>query len=361
MRWRPRELVHEAWLNVVTSPWRSGGLVLAMSAIFGGLAGLELHEANELTGFQASFLRSGGYVALGIPAEGDPQGAARCEALNGQPGVLAAGAVFAPEPDTLETAPSVRFQRAAVTRGVLRVWDPRLRMEPSGERELVLGVALARELALRVGSWAIFEGQEPARVTGVAEVERRNPQVARWALEIVPPAGAIQECWVEFQPGAYERGLAALPAMFTTGDKEAIARPYIRRDEFTRDPAAEWASRPQKEGWPLAAAVVAGLFALTVWFRRSELGLYLALGTPRSSLMAMLAVEALLAVVFAVALAVAYALAIDEVLRHSPGWEEVRIVSRAGGSAALLALALAPALGVLVVRGSIAELLKERG
>ncbi len=361
MSWRPWELVHEAWLNVVTSPWRAGGLVLAMSAIFGGLAGLELHEASELTGFQDNFLRSGGYVALGIPADGEPLGAARCEALNGQPGVVAAGAVFAPEPDTLETAPSVRFQRAAVTRGVLRVWDPRLRMEPSGERELVLGVALARELALRVGSWAILEGQQPARVAGVAEVERRNPQVARWALEIVPPAGAIEECWVEFEPGAYEGGLAALPAIFTTGDKEAIARPYIRRDQFTRDPAAEWASRPQKDGWPLAAGVVAGLFALTAWFRRSELGLYLAVGTPRRSLMAMLAVEVLLVVVFAVALAIAYALAIAEVLRCSPGWDEVRVVSRTAGSAALLALALSPTLAVLVVRGSIAELLKDRG
>lgn len=77
--------------------------------------------------------------------------------------------------------------------------------------------------------------------------------------------------------------------------------------------------------------------------------------------MAILAVEVLLVVVFAVALAIAYALAIAEVLRCSPGWDEVRIVSRTAGSAALLALALAPTLAVLVVRGSIAELLKDRG
>jgi hypothetical protein len=76
--------------------------------------------------------------------------------------------------------------------------------------------------------------------------------------------------------------------------------------------------------------------------------------------MGMLAVEALLVVGFALALAGAYAFAIDEALRHSPGWDETRIVLRTVGSAALLALALAPLLGVLVVRGSIAELLKDR-
>ncbi len=299
-------------------------------------------------------------MALGLPATGAGDSAARCEALNGQPGVVAAGGVFSPELATFETAPGVLFQRAAITEGALQVWAPGLHQEGVAGRAMVVGLALAEEMGLRVGSFAIPEGEAPALVTAVADVERRNPQVARWALELSPPAGGIEQCWVEFEPGAYEGGLAALPATFTSGDETAAARPYIRSDEFTRDPAAEWAARPQRNGWPLAAALVAGLFALTAWFRRSELGLYLAVGTPRSSLMAMLAVEALLVVGLGLALAVAYALAIDEALRHSPGLEDVRIVLRTVGSAALLALAVAPVAAVLVVRGSIAELLKDR-
>ncbi len=59
MSWRAGALVREAWLNVVTSPWRTGGLVLAVAAIFGGLASLELRDANELTEFQENFARSG--------------------------------------------------------------------------------------------------------------------------------------------------------------------------------------------------------------------------------------------------------------------------------------------------------------
>jgi hypothetical protein len=139
-----------------------------------------------------------------------------------------------------------------------------------------------------------------------------------------------------------------------------VARPYIRRDEFTRDPAAEWAARPQRNGWPLTGGLMAGLFALTAWFRRSELGLYLAIGTPRMSLMLMLAVEVMLLVSLAFLLSVAHAFAIAEALHQSPGLSEVFVVLRTAGSAGLLALAIAPVLAVLVVRGSIAELLKER-
>ena len=359
MSWRTGALVREAWLNVASSRWRTAGIVLGLAAMMGALAWLELRDADELRSFQADFARSGGYVALGIPAA-DPGSAARCEAVNGQAGVVAGGAVFPAQLATLETAPGVLFQRAPVTRGILRVWDPDRHVPVAGGRQMVVGLALAEEMGLRTGSYAVPEGEEPALVTAVVDVARRNPQVARWLLEPAPPAGAAEQCWVEFEPGAYEAGVASLAARFTTGDEEAVARPYIRRDDFTRAPAAEWAARPQRNGWPLAGGLMAGLFALTAWFRRSELGLYLAIGTPRVSLLFMLAAEVLLLVAVAFALSVAYAFAIDEALHHSAGRSEVWIVARTAGSAALLALVVAPVLGVLVVRGSIAELLKER-
>jgi hypothetical protein len=78
------------------------------------------------------------------------------------------------------------------------------------------------------------------------------------------------------------------------------------------------------------------------------------------SLMLMLAVEVLLLVTLAFALSVVYAFAIAEALHHRPAWSEVWVVVRTVGSAGILALAIAPVLAVLVVRGSIAELLKDR-
>lgn len=360
MSWRAGALLREAWLNVVTSRWRTAGLVLAVAVILGSLAMLELQDADQLRSFQANFVRSGGYVALGIPSGGDEASAARCEALNGQPGVVAAGGVFAASLATFATAPGVLFQRAPITEGILRVWDPVAAPLRVQDRTLVVGLALAQEMGLRVGSYAVPAGEQPALVTAVVDTGRRNPQVLRWALDLSPPAGAIEQCWVEFEPGAFEAGLAALPAWFTTGDEEAVARPYVRRDEFTRDPAAEFATRPQRDGWPVAGLVIAGFVALTAWFRRSELGLYLAVGTRRSEMLMLLALETLLTLAAAFVLAFAYAFAIDVALHHSPGWSEVVVVVRTTGSAALLTLIVAPLAAVPLVRGSIADMLKDR-
>lgn len=360
MSWRTTALMREAWLNVTSSRWRTAGAVLALGAILGSLAALELRDANELRNFQANFVRSGGYVALGLPAAGGSAGAARCEAMNGQPGVVAAGSVTRPTPTTFETAPGILYQRAAVTWGVLRVWDPANRAAANDFRQMMIGRVMAGETGLRPGSFVTPRGEGPILVTAIVDTTRRNPTAARWALDPVPPTGSADECWVEFVPGAFEAGLASLPAQLTTGDKEAVARPYIRRDEFTRDPAAEFAARPQRNGWPVAGSLMAGLFALMAWFRRSELGLYLAIGTPRPLLMAMLAVEALLVVALATVVAVAYAVAIDEALHHTPRWSGTWIVVRTVGSAALLTLTAAPLMAVLVVRGSIANLLKDR-
>jgi hypothetical protein len=165
---------------------------------------------------------------------------------------------------------------------------------------------------------------------------------------------------VEFEPGAYEAGLGSLPSLMTSGDEEATARPYFRRDEFTRDPAADFGSRPQRNGWPLASGLLAGLIALATWFRRAELGLYLAVGTGRPALLFMLAIETLLVLVVGLLLALIYAFAIDEALHHSPGSSELVIMFRTTASAALLAMVVAPLAAVAVVRGNIADLLKER-
>ena len=48
MSWRPRALAREAWLNVVTSPWRTSGLVLAATFAAGLIGtGVQLRLADN--------------------------------------------------------------------------------------------------------------------------------------------------------------------------------------------------------------------------------------------------------------------------------------------------------------------------
>ena len=182
----------------------------------------------------------------------------------------------------------------------------------------------------------------------------------RWALDVAAPFGPADECWVEFERNSYTAGTARLAAWFATGSQEPVVRPYFRRDEFTRDPAADFAGRAGRYGWLAAGGLIAAVIALSAWFRRSELGLYLALGTPRPRLWMLLALETLLVVSAATALALLWAFAHQRSLHDPLPWDHVRVALRSGLSAALLGILLAPLLAILVARGNIAAMLKER-
>jgi hypothetical protein len=246
MTWRLAALIEEGLANLRASAFRSALVLVVSGAAFGGLAYLELRQGMELTDFVRDYREGGAYVAIATVPGGGLSGG-RCESLNGEPGVVGAGAWRGTGQATFPTAPGVLFQSADVTPGILRVWDTRQSLGIG--TGLVIGPAMAEELGLRTGLIATFVSSEPVRVSGVGDFVRRNPQAARWALSPVSPAGEFDECWVEFEPGAYEAGRETLAARFAESSADPAVRPYRRSDEFTRDPAAEWASRPQRWGW----------------------------------------------------------------------------------------------------------------
>ena len=361
MAWRWRSVLAEALANVASAGVRTASIIVITASVFGAVAFLELRTANDLLGFVKEFERSGGYVVIVVPAEGSTVEASKCEALNGRSFVVSAGSLRSTELVSFASAPGVLFQRATVSSSILGVWAPDTYVPPGdGAPALVVGSALAEELGVRAGSYLQPEGDAPARIIAVIDTEQRNPQSSRWALDVAPPVGAVEACWVEMKRDAYDAGLAALPAMFADGEEAPIIRPFRRQDEFTRDPAAEFRARPQRLGWLAASGLVIATLWLTTWFRRSELGLYLALGTDRSTLAMMLAVEATVVVAAAYLLGVTYAFAVDVALNHEPIYSTSLLAVRTSLSAALLALALAPLGAFLFVRGTIAELLKDR-
>ena len=361
MSWRTGALLREAALNLGSGYIR---LAVAAGTVFAALlslALLELRDAADLLDFQRDYAAAGGYVVVVAAAEGGQVDAARCEALNASTSVLAAGSVGEPELASFATAPGLLFQSAEATQGAFAVWDPRRRVPSAQDGSgAVAGSALASELGLRAGGYVQPEGREPLPVLAVLDTEERNPQVSRWLLSPVAPAGVASRCWVEFDRRSYGAGLGLLGAWFAEGDQPPVVTPYRRADEFARDPEAEFASRPQRLGWALASAVIVAMAWLMTWFRRSELGLYLALGTPRSGAVFLLAAEAWLLVLPAATAAYVYGLALGHALGWDPGMDEALLAARTLGSAALLALVVMPLAPLVLVRGTIADLLKDR-
>jgi hypothetical protein len=349
--------MEEGFANLRANAFRSLLLLAVCAAGFGGLAFLELRQGMDLTDFARDYRAGGAYVAI-ASVQGAGVSGARCESLNGRPGIVAAGAWRGTGQATFPTAPGVLFQSAEVTPGILRVWDTRqvLGIGPG----LVAGPALASELGLRPGLVASFTPDGPVKVSAVGDFAKRNPQAARWALSPVSPAGTFDECWVEFEPGAYEAGRASLGARFAEGSADPTVRPYRRADEFTRNPAAEWAARPQKRGWIAASVLLFGFGLAAAWFRRSEAGLYLAMGARRTQLAIMGAAEQWPLVFAGWSLGFSYAVAAQALWGSDPTSDVARHAAVTSGSAALVLLALVPWASAIVARGSIATLLKDR-
>lgn len=357
MSWRASALAREAACNVRANSIRSFvGLAIIASSI-GVLVHVELRQAREATEFLREFEAAGGYMAVVSGGEGMLD-SGRCEQLRSWPGVRAAGALGTTTPVSFANAPGQLFQSAVLSPGLLRAWQPGAALPTGGG--YVVGPSLGGELGLRPGSRLALAGESPATVASVLDAERRNPATVRWLLDVAAPSFAAHECWVVFDRGHYEPGLAALPAWFADGAAEPAVRPYIRRDAFTRDVSGEFASRPQRHGWVAAGGLVVAVFVLASWFRRAELGLYLALGTARLQLAALLFAEAALLLGAGFVLALSWAIVAERLAGHAVPWEHVELSVRAAGSAALLGLVAAPLLSSLVARGNLASLLKDR-
>ncbi|MBI5949279.1 MAG: hypothetical protein HY875_14170 [Chloroflexi bacterium] len=360
MRWRTAALLREAALNLWANGARSAVILLIAAAAVGGLGFLELQQADGLREFQDDYAAAGGYVAI-VTRPNEPLDTGRCEALQERDGVVAAGSIRGTGTVSFASAPGVLFQSAAVTAGALQVWQPGIHVPPAPEGgSIVAGGAMASELGLATGSYTARAGEEPVLVAAVLRAERRNPQVQRWALDVSPAAGEAAECWVEFDRDAYRAGVDTLAAWFATGTQEPVVRPYFRRDEFTRDPGREFAQRPERFGWLAAGGLIAAVSVLSAWFRRAELGLYLALGTARSQLIGLLAIESALVLGLAAAGGLLWAFALQAAMHHPLPADHAWLAFRSAISGTLLGLVLAPAASALVARGSVAALLKDR-
>jgi hypothetical protein len=359
VNWRAAALALEAWRNVTVNAVRSLVLGALIAAACGVLAFLELRQAEDISAFQRNYTAAGGYVAI-VTMQDRSLGTARCAAVAHWPGVAAAGPVTLTGTVSFTSAPGLFFQSAAITAGTAGVWAPDALIPAAAAGGYLAGPALADELGIQPGSFLALDGESPAPLVAILSSSRRNPQSARWLLDLSAPTGPTDECWIEFERDSYQAGLAALASWFSRGSHEPVVRPYLRNDEFTRDPAAEFAKRPQRWGWVPGGGLLGALFLLAAWFRRAELGLYLAIGTPRLELAVLLAVEALIVTGLGATTGMAWALAAGRILNYSLPWDHTAVAMVAGGSAALLGAALAPWLQAIVVRGNVAALLKER-
>jgi len=357
--WRLRDLIVDGFRNVTGSPIRSVLLGVAAAGIVGALVVAELSTTDDLLAFRDEFVAAGGNVVVASNEQGLPAG--RCAALQANPGIVATAAVALGEPVEVDHAPGTLFQTGAITTGGLALFAPDAPATVAHIADRwIVGTAAADELGLTEGMWLTI-GDATRKVGAVIDTETRNPQIARWILTIIPAAGTATQCWVEYEPGAATGRAEYLETVFADTGDGLITRPWIRLDEFARDPITELASRPQAGAWLPAGLLLAVIAWLATWFRRSHIGLYRAVGTTPTQLLILGAIETVTPLVVGAAAGFAWATA-SWVAAHTgyPTTDQLTIALRTTASVVLLTAATAPLLWPITARQSIAQQLKDR-
>jgi hypothetical protein len=354
--WQLTELCLEPLRNLRATPVRTAATVGLAALVLGGLALVELDATERVLALRAELDERGAHVFIVRAEDGLP--AARCEALRGLTGVRSAGGVRLSEPVAPLVAPRLRFQAAAVTTGILPVWDPGYRQaEGTG---FVIGRSVADELAVDSGARLTLADGRRDVVADILDVDDRYPEAARWIVEVVPPSGRVSECWVEFSPSASGIARDLLAAWFEGPGNQVEVRWLRPPDEFARDPARELATRPQAAAWLPLGGVVGLLAALVSWLRRSEAALYAVLGVRKWGLVLMAQLEAVVVVSSGYLLGVAWAAAIAEAVGGPIGLDQVALAGRSAASAALVAMLAAPAGVIPILRWRVVDLLRDR-
>jgi hypothetical protein len=332
-------------------------LVLIWAGTTAGLMAWMLGFSHEVLVLEERMRRAGSHVWVVSPV-GASLPAGTCASLEGQPWVIAAGGVQTVDQVRLTTAPVVIFQRAQATSGAVAVWTGKRVATDRVVDSYLLASLVARETGLRPGLWLHVIGGSSASVGLVVEVEERYPVAGRWIIEVIPPHGTATQCWIEVRPSAS----AVAPALFETwfADADVEVRPLRRDDEFTRDPAAELAGRPHRSASLAAGVLVSLAWWVAGWFRRSEYGLYLALGLSRTRVLLLAQFEVLVVGWLGFVSGVLWGAAIHLARAGPPTAEQVLLGVKTSAAASLFVLAIAPLASVVFARGSVAALLKDR-
>lgn len=351
--WRPDQLAVEARRNLGPA---HAVLGLLTAVVVGPILAFLLLQGHRAL-LQEAERRAGGSLVWTATATDPtaPLDGGVCTRLVTLPGVAASGGQSAAPLPALSAYPGGRaLPVVGLTPGAVQVFVP-----SAPWAAVTVGSDLAVLGEVGPGSWLI--DAQGARVSAVGTLLVGAPVGALSSSVTVPvlPGAPLAECWVRLEPAAVDHGRDILMSAFPNGT--AAVAPFLREQAGAVAPLQQWRRAVGMEPWLVGGALIAATATLLLWTRRTELAVYRAFGTPRSTLLVLVAGELVLVLVPALAAGV---------LLGSVGFAAA---ARSGASSALVAVALAQASAAvlvglaaavlsagIVVRGGLTDVLRDR-
>lgn len=351
--WRPDELAVEARRNLGPAHAVLGVLAAAVIAAAIALVLLQGHRALA----QEAERRAAGslvWTATASDAVTSLDGTT-CARLSTLPGVAAAGGQVSQAPTGMYAFPGARpLPVIGLTPGAVQVFAPTAPWAAT-----TVGADLAALGEIGPGSWLV--DSTGARVVQIDTLLGSAPVGALSSAVTIPaaPDAPLDACWLRMQPAAVAYGRDVLLAAYPGG--AATITPFVREQAGQITPLQQWERTIALRPWLAAGAVIAVTAGLLLWSRRTELAIYRAFGTPRSALLALVTTELTLVLIPALAGGVLLAsVAFAAWTRTGAPGPLIATALAQGVAAALLGLAVALVPAVLVTRGGLTDVLRDR-
>jgi hypothetical protein len=351
--WRLEELAVEARRNLGPAH----AVVAALTVVvLGALTALVLLQGHRALTQEAERRAAGSLVWTATAAElTAPLDGTACSRLLTLSGVAVSGGVTASAPQPLHAFPrGIRLPVIGLTPGAAQVFAP-----TAPWAEVTVGADLARLAEVGPGSWLVDE--TGARVTQVTTMIDRAPiGVLSSSVTVpAPPDAALEACWIRMHPAAVRHGRDILTTAFPDGS--ASISPFLRDQAGALTPVQLWQQTTGLRPWLVGGAVIASTLTLLLWTRRTQLAVYRTFGTPRSAMLALVALESALVLLPALAGGLLLgALVHTAATRTGATQQLVTTAASQATAAAVLGLLLTLALSPLATRGALSDTLRDR-
>lgn len=293
-----REVFREAWRD--TASGASRALIgLALFAVgVGALGWAQASGVAQVARDAARWVDAGASVRI-VDFGGAVDGA-QCDALAAVEGMVASGAVRPGGSWRLAALPSRELKTFEVTPGLAGVLRPSMAEPATG-----LGVWLSEDLARAVGAipggvLPVRGSETPVAVAGIfpfPDDDGRSPVLTYSVLEVVPPTGVFDACWVEVWPERADTELLGVLVANPLPADERGQRPLPQVAPLNSSLGTSFGAQARLDRLPTVALIgAAGVFGLLlgaglVRLRRLELASALHAGVDKASLAVQISVE----------------------------------------------------------------------
>jgi len=207
------------------------------------------------------------------PLAGAVMSRERCDSLNDQPAVLAAGGLVPIGAGELDDRPGTSLRLFLSTGSVAKALDPGANADGTGW----IAVTLAAQLGIADRS-EVSIGGETLKVTHFDPSART---LLGDLMLLVPSAqDLVAECWVSVRPGSSDAvQSSAMAALYD--DTTLVLAPVLEPSSEILSPAEQYGQRSTRYASLVAGVLLAMPLVALLWFGRSSWMLYRTVGTGR--------------------------------------------------------------------------------